>query len=174
MARDRLEDEWLDLIYVSNESRACKSTHISISTTLIALEIIEKNILKIEQHLCRHVTARDSTWFVMWSLNFFLMFKIDDEISLTTSTTTCQRQRDRDFKFDRFTQSSRVWDARLLLRMLFFKKKNLYWIWHYMMIHARFYSLQERLRLDISFLSLNNFSFNLEFLFQQEYNVYYR
>ena len=37
-----------------------------------------------------------------------------------------------------------------------------------MLIHARFYSLQERLRLDVFFLSFNNFSFNSEFLFQRE------
>ena len=37
-----------------------------------------------------------------------------------------------------------------------------------MMTYARFYSLQERLRLDVSFLSLNSFSINSEFSFQRE------
>ena len=37
-----------------------------------------------------------------------------------------------------------------------------------MLTHARFYSLQERLRLDVSFLSLNNFLFNSKFLLQRE------
>ena len=45
---------------------------------------------------------------------------------------------------------------------------NSYSIWHYILIHARFYSLQERLRLDIFFLSFSSFSFNLEFLLQRE------
>ena len=43
-----------------------------------------------------------------------------------------------------------------------------YSIWYYTLIHARLYSLQERLRLDVFFLSLNNFSFDSKFLFQRE------
>ena len=41
-----------------------------------------------------------------------------------------------------------------------------------MLIHARFYSLQERLRLDVFFLSLNYLSFNLKFLLQRELYVF--
>ena len=37
-----------------------------------------------------------------------------------------------------------------------------------MLTHARFYSLQKRLRLDVSFLSFSNFSFNSKFLLQRE------
>ena len=48
MIRDSFEDEWLDLNYISNELQTLKSTHISIFTILIALEIIEKNVLKLE------------------------------------------------------------------------------------------------------------------------------
>ena len=45
---------------------------------------------------------------------------------------------------------------------------NSYSIWHYMLTHARFYSLQGRLCLDVSFLSLSNLSFNSKFLLQRE------
>ena len=55
---------------------------------------------------------------------------------------------------------------RKVLFMIFFF--NSYSIWHHMLTHARFYNLQERLRLDVSFLSLNNFSFNSEFFLQRE------
>ena len=37
-----------------------------------------------------------------------------------------------------------------------------------MLTYARFYSLQERLRLDVFFLSLNNFLFNSKFFLQRE------
>ena len=45
---------------------------------------------------------------------------------------------------------------------------NSYSIWHHMLTHTKFYSLQERLRLDVSFPSSNNLSFNSEFLLQRE------
>ena len=43
-----------------------------------------------------------------------------------------------------------------------------YSIWYRILIHARFYSLQERLRLDVLFLSFSNFLFNSEFFLQRE------
>ena len=57
----------------------------------------------------------------------------------------------------------------LFYLFLFF---NSYSIWHYILTHARFYSLQERLCLDVSFLSSSNFSFNLEFFLQRELDAF--
>ena len=54
-----------------------------------------------------------------------------------------------------------------LIIIIFFY--NSYSIWYHILIHARFYNLQKRLRLDVFFLSLNNFLFNLEFFFQREF-----
>ena len=45
---------------------------------------------------------------------------------------------------------------------------NSYSIWHHLLTHARFYSLQEHLRLDVLFLSFNNLSCNSDFLLQWE------